>query len=413
MPVTTKRSHTRLAVISLAIITQFLVGAGPKLSEVEGLFYLDGKPVTITIKDGKIDRIVRKDKLDHPAHAGVYVAPGFIDNQVNGYANVAFAGEGLTVEGVRQATCGLWEAGVTTYLPTLTTNTHQLLKTNFAVLVKALKDPELARSIPGYHLEGPYISPIDGYRGSHVQEWVRSPDWNEFMELYQASGKKILQVTLAPEVEGALDFIHRLRAEGIGVGLGHHNGSARQIKAAIDAGASISTHLGNGCANLIHRHDNPLWPQLADDRIIASIIVDGFHLRREEVRTFYKAKGSERTIITSDVTSLAGMPPGRYMRRGREVEVTADGRLVIPGKGLLAGSASPISKGIGNFMKFTNASLGETIRLLTRNPARLYGLTDRGEITTGKRADLVLFTLEDGVVNVRQTIIAGEVVYSK
>ncbi len=189
MPVTSKRSHPRLTVISLAIITQFLVGAGPKLSEVEGLFYLDGEPVTITIKDGKIERIVRKDKLDHPAHAGVYVAPGFIDNQVNGYANVAFAGEGLTVEDVRQATRGLWEAGVTTYLPTLTTNTHQLLKTNFAVLVKALKDPELARSIPGYHLEGPYISPIDGYRGSHVQEWVRSPDWNEFMELYQASGK--------------------------------------------------------------------------------------------------------------------------------------------------------------------------------------------------------------------------------
>jgi len=190
---------------------------------VEGIFYLDGTPISVSIQEGFIKKIERISSEKTSNLSEIYIAPGFIDNQVNGYMDVAFAGEELTVEKIRRATQALWEAGVTTFLPTLTTNTHELLLKNFGILAKAVQDPDLAKSIPGFHLEGPYISPVDGYRGAHVKEWVRVPNWEEFLEYYKASGEKILQVSLAPEVEGALEFMQKCREKGIHIGLAHHS----------------------------------------------------------------------------------------------------------------------------------------------------------------------------------------------
>ncbi|MQY64561.1 MAG: amidohydrolase family protein, partial [Calditrichaeota bacterium] len=258
----------------------------------------------------------------------------------------------------------------------------------------------------------PYISPEDGYRGAHHRPWVRPPDWQEFLAVYKATDQKILQVTLAPEIEGAIDFIHHCIDRGIVVGLGHHNAPAEIIKQACDAGATVSTHLGNGCANMIHRHDNPLWPQLADDRLIASIIVDGFHLRPEEVQVFYKVKGPERTVLISDVVKLAGMPPGEYSYDNRDVVLTPEGMIKFPAQNVLAGASLPISTGVGNVMRFTGCSLADAIHMASRNTARLHGLSDRGEIKVGKRADLILFTLKEGALSINKTIIAGKEVYT-
>lgn len=395
----------------IKIISVFMIILAVQLTageRISGIFYLDGQPVTIELngdKIGKIDRQVAGE------NSGLYIAPGLIDNQVNGYMQVAFAGEGLTVEGVRKATEALWKAGVTTYFPTLTTNSHERLLNNFKVLAEARRDPVLRLSIPGYFLEGPYISPVDGYRGAHLKQFVRPPDWDEFMQFYEAAEGKILQVSLAPELDSAIDFMRKCSEKGIIVGLAHHNGSAEQIKMAADAGAVVSTHLGNGCANMINRHDNPLWPQLAEERLYASIICDGFHLRPEEVKTFWLAKGTDKILLTSDVTSLAGMPPGEYTTRGRTVVLTPDGKIELPSQHVLAGAASPITKGIGNVMKFTGCSLADAIHMASRNQAHLYGLNDRGEIKTGKRADLILFRLVDGAVQIEKTILAGKVVY--
>lgn len=238
------------------------------------------------------------------------------------------------------------------------------------------------------------------------------PDWKEFLNWYQASGNKILEVTLAPELEGAIDFIKKCRERNIVVALGHHNGSAAMIRQATDAGASVSTHLGNGCANLIHRHDNPLWPQLADDRLTASLIVDGFHLRPEEVRVFYKVKGPERTILVSDVSSLAGMPPGVYESYGREVVMTPEGKISMPSQDVLAAASFLITKGIENIISFTQCPLPDAIHMATRNPARLLGLNDRGELSPGKRADLVWFEMKNGELLVRKTMVQGKVVFN-
>jgi N-acetylglucosamine-6-phosphate deacetylase len=382
------------------------------ISKVEGIFYTDSKPVSVEIVDDRISKIIHKDKLDDANNADLYLAPGLIDHQVNGYVSVNFVGPQLSVEDVRKATIAIWKKGVTTYLPTLTTNTRELLTKNFAVVAQAAKDPQIADSIAGFHLEGPYISPVEGYRGAHNEQWIRPPDWNEFLEFYKAADNKILEVTIAPETPGAIDFIRNCRKLGVIVAIGHTAADAEQIRQAVEAGAAVSTHLGNGCANMIHRHENPLWPQLADDRLTASIVCDGLHLPPEQVRTFFKVKGPQRTIIVSDMSSLAGMPPGEYTRHGRKVVVTPEGLIKMPSQDVLAGSSMPISVGIGNVMKFTGCSLADAIQMASTNPARLLHLDDRGQIEPGKRADIILFRCKDNTLSIQKTIIAGKIVYS-
>ena len=379
-------------------------------NSVEGLLYLDEKPVSIEIVDGKIAKIKHLPSgSDIPK---VYVAPGLIDIQINGYMGIDFADQDLNIDGIREAVKALWREGVTSFLPTLITADQESLKNSFSILSKALDDEEIGLSVPGFHLEGPYISPVKGFRGAHLEKYIREPDWNEFLELQNASNNGIKLITVAPEIEGAISFIKKCTQDGIVVSLGHHNGTAMQIKEATDAGASLSTHLGNGCANMINRHNNPLWPQLADDRLSVSIIVDGFHLNREEVQCFYKIKGNNRTILVSDALDLAGLEPGEYTRWERKVVLTPN-VVKFPAENVLAGAASPISLCVGNMMKFTGCSLPEAIQMASTNPAKLMGLTGLGEISEGKRADLILFTIEDGELVIQQTMVAGNVVYEK
>jgi N-acetylglucosamine-6-phosphate deacetylase len=407
-----KQSKLFYHIIVLSILTG-CENTMEKEQRVEGLLYTDQSPVSIEIANGRIVKVKKIKKLSGDGK-DVFIAPGLFDSQVNGYDGISFSfGEGgLTAEGIKKATRALWEAGVTTYLPTLTTNSHDTLLKNFELLAKVMEDPELHGSIVGFHLEGPYISPEDGFRGAHPKEYVRKPDWNEFMELYEASGENILEITLAPEIEGAMEFISRCHDKGIIVGLGHHNASPGIIDEAVSRGAGIATHLGNGCANMINRHLNPLWPQLSDDRMMISIICDGFHLRPEEIRVFYKVKGPEKTIIISDVTSYAGLTPGEYITTtGDTVELTPEGMMVFPAQNVLYGSASPITKGVGHIMEVTGCSLRQAIRMASTNPAALYGLKDRGKIKPGMRADLILFSVDNYKLRMLKTIVKGEVVY--
>ena len=342
-----------------------------------------------------------------------YIGPGLIDHQVNGYLSHSFVGGNLDAAALREVTEGFWSKGITTFLPTLTTQTSEELLSGFETLDRLLQDKQVAQSIPGFHLEGPYISPEPGFRGVHNPEWIRPPDWQEFESWYKASGNRILEVTIAPEIEGAMEFIRKCRELGMVVAIGHSAALAEDINQAIDLGASVSTHLGNGCANNIHRHHNPLWPQLADDRLAASIIVDGFHLTREEVRTFTNAKGFHNTILVSDLTRLAGMPPGSYQDFGRELVMTEEGAIMFPEENVLAGASFLVTRGIENVIDFTGCSLGEAVDMASKNAARALGLNDRGEIAAGKRADLVLFTFEDGKFEVVQTVVGGEEVFSR
>lgn len=411
----TIRSLSRKLFLS-AFFVGSSVGWGSTLQAqqiVEGLSCLDGSPISVEIAEGKIVRVQPLEKLSDESRA-VYIAPGLIDNQVNGFAGVSFTfgGSELTPEGVRKATRELWKKGVTSYLPTLTTNSREVLLKNFTILAGAKNDPALCGSIPGFHLEGPFISPVDGYRGAHPLKYVRKPDWQEFLDLYEASGRAILTVTVAPEQDGAMEFIRRCTEMGVTVALGHHNASRAVVDQAVLNGASVATHLGNGCANMINRHVNPLWPQLANQQLSASLICDGFHLLDEEIAVFYKVKGPEKTIITSDVTSFAALPPGQYKNEdGETIELTSEGMLRFPAQNVLYGSATPISRGVVKIMEVTGCTLGEAVRMASTNPAALYGLHDRGELKPGKRADLILFTIGKRDLHIVKTYVAGELVY--
>jgi N-acetylglucosamine-6-phosphate deacetylase len=371
---------------------------------------MDGMPVLIKISNGKISEIIRQDLTD--LKRDLFVAPGLIDIQINGYMGVDFSGPDLTLDGIREATKALWKEGITMYLPTVITSAHSRLIKNFTILAQALNDPEIGNSIPGFHLEGPYISPVQGFRGAHLEKYIRPPDWEEFSEYKKASNNGITLVTVAPEMGGALQFISQCVEQGIVVSLGHHNAGSEVIDQAVNAGASLATHLGNGCANMINRHYNPIWPQLAEDRLAISIIADGYHLTREEIRSFYKIKGSDHTILISDALDLAGLPPGEYIRGERKVLLTPH-VVKFPAENVLAGAASPVSHCLGNMMRFTQCSLGDAIKMASTNPAKLMKLDDIGELRQGKRADLILFTIEEGKVVIYKTIIAGKVVYTK
>ncbi len=390
--------------------------------EIQGINYFDYSPVSVKIKDGIITEIERINALSGDQKP-YFIAPGLIDIQINGYLSVSFSLEGanntaasggdVKVDDVKKVTEGLWKEGVTTYFPTLTTNSRELLLKNFTVLTRAMNDPFMHGSIPGFHLEGPYISAVDGYRGAHPKEHVRKPDWDEFFEFYKTTGGKILIVTVAPETEGAFEFIRKCRENGIVVSLGHHNGSAEVIKQAIDNGAELSTHLGNGCASTINRHHNPIWPQVADDRLMISIICDGFHLPPEVIKVFYKAKGPDNIIMTSDITSYAGLPAGEYkIKTGETIIKTPEGNLKFSGQGGgLYGSATPLSKGVGHIMKVTGCSLAKAIQMTTINAARLHNLNDRGKLEPGKRADIILFSMDDFNMKIKKTFVAGNIVY--
>jgi N-acetylglucosamine-6-phosphate deacetylase len=266
----------------------------------------------------------------------------------------------------------------------------------------------------GIHLEGPYFSKEDGARGAHPVEHCRRPDWDEFQRLQEAAGGLIAILTMSPEFDDAPEFISRATAAGVTIAIGHTGANSAQIKAAVDAGARLSTHLGNGAHRILRRHPNYLWDQMAEDRLVASLIVDGHHLPPEVVKSIVRAKTPERCILVSDVSGLAGLPAGRYTSSGCELEILTDGRLVIAGQDqLLAGASLPIGTGVANVMRFAGVDLRTAVDMASLHPARLLRRTCGG-LRPGDPADLVLFRHVDGPmprIDVVTTVLGGQTVF--
>ncbi|HVJ87360.1 MAG TPA: N-acetylglucosamine-6-phosphate deacetylase [Caulifigura sp.] len=368
--------------------------------------YDNGEPVRISLHYGQISEVeplwTREPVDDWP-----WVAPAFFDLQINGYGGVWFADERLTVEQVLEVLADYQTHGVARLFPTLITSSRQALGHGFRTIRAACeKEPWADRMVAGCHLEGPYISNIDGPRGAHPIQHVRSCDWAEFEALNEASGRRIRLVTVAAEAVGAVEFIRQATAAGILVALGHQAADADQIRAAVDAGARLSTHLGNGAAGMLKRHPNFLWDQLADDRLTASVISDGHHLPDAVLKTFVRAKTPERIVITCDASGLAGQPPGVYETAFGPFEVVPEGKIVVAGqKTLLAGSAQTTEMCVGYMVKAAGVTLGQACDMAGRIPLKLCGLETSGLIA-GAAADLVLFRFDakTGAVNIHKLI---------
>jgi N-acetylglucosamine-6-phosphate deacetylase len=316
------------------------------------------------------------------------------DIQVNGVRGMDLQSGNLTVDDVAAITTELARCGVSRWAPTVITGSLDAMAHACEMIASAMDDPAIARAVPGIHIEGPYISPMDGPRGAHAKAFVRNPDLKEFNRLYKAARGRILYVTLAPELPGAAKFIRALTARGIVVALGHHNGSASDIAAAVDAGARLCTHLGNGLASMIHRHVNPLWPQLSEDRLTAGLIADLEHLPAPALKTFVRAKRPARVILTSDSVHIAGLPPGKYSLGTQAVELLPSGRICLSGTDLLAGSSLMLLQGVVNAHQVTDMTLPEAFAAATTTPARLFGVKLNGLPKPGAKADFILFDID-------------------
>jgi N-acetylglucosamine-6-phosphate deacetylase len=383
-----------------------------------GRRYDTGESIQLDVARGVIQAVTRCALCAKSAAGLAWIAPGLIDIQVNGYGGQEFSAASITPERVASIAEQMAAFGVTRFCPTLTTETGAVMQHALRAIAAACESsPMVARRVAGIHLEGPYISPEDGPRGAHPQPCCRTPDWDEFQRFQEAAGGRIRILTMSVEFTGAAKFVEQLTRAGVVVAIGHTAANAEQIRAAVDAGARLSTHLGNGSHHLLPRHHNYVWEQLAEDRLQASLIVDGHHLPPALVQTFVRAKTPHRCILVSDLSGYAGLPPGRYAARTLDVEILGSGRLVIAGqRELLAGATAAIGEGVANVMRFAGVPLAEALAMATEHPARLLGL-DPGGLAPGQPADLVLFDLLDADdtrsarFSVRAVLIGGEVVF--
>jgi N-acetylglucosamine-6-phosphate deacetylase len=294
---------------------------------------------------------------------------------VNGFAGVDFNAPDLTADRIAQALHALRATGVTRCLPTLITSPFD----GFAASARALarvNDPAVA----GLHMEGPYISPEDGPRGAHARAHVIPATLEDFRRRQDAADGRIRLVTLAPEVDGALALVEHLAATGVRAAIGHTDASPRLIADAISAGATLATHLGNGCAAMLPRHPNPIWELLAADEVMASVIVDGHHLPASTVKAMIRAKGFRHTILVSDAIAAAGRPPGEYAIGGQACTLGADGRVSLTGTPYLAGSSLTLDRAIGNTVRFTGLTLEEVTPMASTIPAAFLGMSTAGTL---------------------------------
>lgn len=346
-------------------------------------------------------RLIELRPADH-APTDLWLTRGLVDIQVNGYAGVSITRSDLKAEELSHLEEELFHQGVTRWCPTVTTQDPEVIRASLAAIDRAIKQGALKR-VQCIHLEANYLSPEDGYRGAHIRRYISPPDPKEFDSFQKAAGGRIGYVTLAPEVEGALEFIRLLASRGILVALGHHNASAELISAAADAGARLSTHLFNGCASQINRHHNPILYQLAEDRLWASFIPDGHHIPYQALKVGLRAKGLERSVFTSDLVYLGGSPEGEYTKHERTV-VVKDGAIWIKGTSLLSGAWSSLSQGLARVTASGIISPGDALRLASLNPARLFGIEDQSEVSAGCEGPFVLFREDKGTLRLEKIV---------
>jgi N-acetylglucosamine-6-phosphate deacetylase len=369
-----------------------------------------GQGISISVTDGRIAAIEPIDLEPGGLTSGPYLAAGLIDLQVNGFRGLDLNDSTVTPERVAALTRMMVTLGVTTYLPTLITASRaSLLSTLSTIAAARQQDALCARIIPFVHIEGPFLAPEDGPRGAHPLEHIRLPDLGEIAEWQRVSGGLVGKITLSPHYDQACSFIRALVEQGILVAIGHTSATVDQIHAAVSAGARLSTHLGNGAAAMLPRHPNFIWAQLADDRLDAGFIADGFHLPADTFKAMLRAKGLGRSYLVSDTTAPGGMPPGVYDQPiGGRVEVGSDGRLSVVGTPYLAGASRPLCEDVALAIHMADLTLCDGLALATVNPGRFVGR--RGRLAVGEAADLILFDWEKGAASltIRETYVAGK-----
>jgi len=382
--------------------------SGLQIATEQGLV----KDQAVIIEDDKIVGIVPASMVQHHLPAQVhqfpenyYLVPGFIDLHVHG-AKGKDVMDG-TEEALTTISHTLAEEGVTGYLPTTMTAKKSVLDTTLSTIANVMADqPRRGAKILGVHLEGPFLSKEK--RGAQHSAHMQPPTLGLLQHWQQLSKEAIKLVTLAPELPGAMEFIQTLRRMNIIASVGHTAANYQQVSEAIKAGCTQATHLFNAMSGIHQREPGAAGTLLTSDLVTAEIIVDGVHLHPIIVDMIYKVKGHDRLLLVTDAMRAKCMGDGSYEFGGQSVHVN-QGRATTP-SGALAGSTLRMPQALKNFMEFTRCSLAEALRTTSYVPARVLGLlTQKGTITVGKDADLVVLNNE---LMVQMTIREGEIIFS-
>ncbi len=359
------------------------------------------------------------DELIRPPEISEFLAPGFIDLQVNGFAGVDYNDPATPAEAIAASIRAMFTTGVTRFLPTIITGSEDRITGALRNLTRAKdelqrKNAPEAEAMAGFHVEGPHISPETGPRGAHPLEHIRPPDIEEFQRWQEAADGNIRLITISPEWEQTPDYVRAVVSTGVVVSIGHTKATAEQIQATVAAGATMSTHLGNAAHPVLPKTQNYIWDQLAEARLTASFIVDGIHVPGTFLKAALRAKGIERTVLVTDAVMPAMCEPGPYKLGQVDVELREDGSVVLRGETRLAGSALRMDRAIGNAVRLGGISLHEALSTATVNPARVGRLAGRHRgLAPGEKADLVRFTWDESrsSLAVKETIVAGKSVY--
>jgi len=291
---------------------------------------------------------------------------GYVDLQINGNFGVDFSDPELTEDQFMVAAEHIFQSGTDVFLPTLVTSSRAVYFHNLPVIRRACEKHGILEQVPGVHLEGPFISPKPGAVGAHRICDVREPDPAFLQEIMECSGNYVKLLTVAAEQPGVESLIRYAAGAGILVSCGHQLAGPEDLAKVAQAGACLLTHLGNGCPNTVDRHHNVILAGMTCDELIAMIITDGHHLSPELIRCFFRVKGTDRLIVTSDAAPIAGLPPGRYRTWGNDAVLEPSGLYHNPKKGCLVGSSASM-KDCADYLRSLGIATEEEILKMTRD----------------------------------------------
>ncbi|MEV6050333.1 N-acetylglucosamine-6-phosphate deacetylase [Streptomyces sp. NPDC052107] len=312
---------------------------------------------------------------------GHWLVPGFVDIHNHGGGGASFSG---SAEQILTAVRTHRLHGTTTLVASTVTDEMDLLARQAGLLSELAEQGEIA----GIHFEGPFISPCR--KGAHSEELLLDPDPAEVRKLIDAARGKAKMVTLAAELPGGIDSVRLLAEHGVVAAIGHTDATYEQTVEAIDAGATVATHLFNAMPTLNHRAPGPIAALLEDERVTVELINDGTHLHPAALELAFHRAGAERVAFITDAMDAAGIGDGRYMLGPLEVEVSEGVARLVEG-GSIAGSTLTLDRAFKRAVTVDQLSVEDAVQALSVNPARLLGLSDRiGSLEPGKDADLLV-----------------------